>query len=181
DLDQHRVEERLGALGLLVIDQQTDEMELDLLPKRVAVEPCGAEFAIDALGGLEHAAVVEVNAVPPQMLDREPVARFKMAPRRAGAFTEERVVLVEALDQRDRDSVRRVGCWRSPSDQRRGGGRHRRRARSFGAACYCFAASICSFSVLIDLLYSSTALFAAAAADDAWACCAVMNALTQSR
>jgi hypothetical protein len=68
DLHRHRVEERLGALGLLVIDQERDVMPLDLLPERIeagAVEQRDAELALDALGGLVHAPIVEVDAIAP--------------------------------------------------------------------------------------------------------------------
>ena len=43
---------------------------------------------------------------------REPVAGLEMALGRARAFAEQRVVVVEAFEQRDGDRVRRVGCRR---------------------------------------------------------------------
>jgi hypothetical protein len=44
DLGGHRVEEGLGELGLLVIDQQADVVQLDLLPG-VVVDGVGVEFS----------------------------------------------------------------------------------------------------------------------------------------
>ena len=125
DLHEHRVEERLRAFRLLVVDQQADELELDLLPQRVAIEPRGPEFALDALGGLQHAAIVEIDAVAADVLDGEPVAGLEVAARGARAFAEQRVVLVEALDQRHRDRLRGGRGGRRARGKRRRGGRHR--------------------------------------------------------
>src|SRR5262249_31601470 len=71
-LDRDRVEEGLGALGLLVIDQESDEDPLDLFPQRIAaraVESRESKFALDSLRGLLHAAVVEVDAIARDVLD----------------------------------------------------------------------------------------------------------------
>ena len=104
DLDRHRVEERLRALGLLVVDQERDELALDFAPTRASRSIArGAQLALDPVGGLLHAAVVEVDAVAADVLDREPVAGVEMPSRRARAFAEQRVVLVEAVDQDARD------------------------------------------------------------------------------
>ena len=109
DLAGHRIEERLGAFGLLVIEQQADEMELDLLPQRVGgegVEVGEPEFSEDQLRVFVHAAVVEVDPVASDVLNREPVARLEVALGRPGALAEERVVLVEALEQELRNCAR---------------------------------------------------------------------------
>ncbi len=103
DLDRHRVEERLRALGLLVVDQERDELALDFAPHRIAVNSRGAQLALKPVGGLLHPPVVEVDAVAADVLDREPVAGVEMPSRRARALAEQRVVLVEAFDQGARD------------------------------------------------------------------------------
>ena len=111
-LHRDRVEERLGALRLLVVDQEADEVELDLLPEAFAggaVLPGVAVFALDLRGGLVHAAVVEVDAVAGDVLDGEPVARLEMPLRGACALAKHRIVVVEALEHQARDAARLVG------------------------------------------------------------------------
>ncbi len=106
ELAGHRVEEGLGALRLPVLDQHADVVQLDPRPQRVgavAGEIERAELAIDAFRGLFDPPVVEVDPVARDMADREEVAGLEMLLRGAGTVTEQRVVLVESLDQRERD------------------------------------------------------------------------------
>ncbi len=65
--------------------------------------PAGAQTRAQPVGGLLHPPIVEVDAVAADVLDREPVAGVEMPPRRARALAEQRVVLVEAFEQRARD------------------------------------------------------------------------------
>ncbi len=123
-LDRYRVEERFRALRLLVVDQEADVVQFHVLPQRVAarsVEPGEPELALDPLGGLLHAAVVEVDPVARDVLDREPVARLEMPLRRPRAFAEERVMLVEAFEQRngDRRRLLQQPACRGQREQRR--------------------------------------------------------------
>ena len=125
-LDGDGVEERLRALGLLVVDQEPDEMELHLLPERVAagaVEPDEAVFARDVLGGLVDAAVVEIDPVARHVLNGEPVAGLVVPARRARAFAEHGVVLVEAVEQRPCDAARLLGGILCLRDRGEGGDR----------------------------------------------------------
>ena len=143
DLARHRVEERLGALGLLVVDEQADEVQLDALPQSVgaaAVEPGRPELAPDALHGLDDPAVVVVDPVARDVAQRAPVARLEVALRGARAVAEQRVVAVEAVAQRARDRVRGVVGGRG--EARRGGGGerargHRERASGEGRESRC--------------------------------------------
>ena len=128
DLAGHRVEERLGALGLPVLDQHADVVQLDPRPQRVgaaAAELDRAELALDALGRLLDAPVVEVDPVARDMADREEVAGLEMLLRGARAIAEQRVVLVESFEQRQRD--RAGGVVRGRGDRELGlgaGGHH---------------------------------------------------------
>ena len=84
DLARDRGEERLGALGLAMVDQQSDEMQLDAIPQGVgaaARKARRAKFAFDALDGFRSTAVVEVDAIPNDVMDCEPIARLEI-----GAF-----------------------------------------------------------------------------------------------
>ena len=81
--------------------EQSDEMALDLRPEFVVapgVGPAEAEIALDALDGLRDAPVVEVDAITPDVSDREPVAGLEMPLGGARAVAEQRVVAVEALE-----------------------------------------------------------------------------------
>jgi hypothetical protein len=104
------VEERLGAFGLAVIDDQADEATLDLRPECIGtagVRLREVEVALDARHRFGDAAIVEIDAVVRDVADREPVAGFEMALGRARALAEQRVVPVEALEQDLGDDLRR--------------------------------------------------------------------------
>src|SRR5439155_17242255 len=162
---------------------EPDGMGLDLPPQRPAVGHRGEEFTFDALGGFEHAAIVEVDAVAADVLDRKPVAGLEVAPRSARALAKERVVLVESLDECNGDRVRRVGGRSGPRNERRdGGGRHRRCGRfEHRSRDYFGGASTKSLKSLVPLLYSSTAVLAALMCGAAAACCSVTKAFRHSR
>ena len=76
------------------------------------------------LGRFLHAPIVEIDAVASHMLDRKPVAGLEVALCRACALAEERVMLVEALEQDQRDRKRLLRCGPLTDD-----GRCRRRDR----------------------------------------------------
>ena len=96
DLGGDRVEEGLGQLGLVVVHQQTDVVQLDLLPHRHGLL-VGLEFLGEPAHALAHAQVVELDALALGALLCHPVAGFKpvLGPRRFGA--EQAVVPVEAV------------------------------------------------------------------------------------
>jgi hypothetical protein len=62
DLGGDRVEEGLGQLGLLVVDEQADEVQLGGLPGGV-VDGFGVELFVQALHGFVHPVVVELHPV----------------------------------------------------------------------------------------------------------------------
>ncbi len=111
DLAGDRVEECLGALRLLVVDEHADVVQLDALPECIgaaALEPGRAELVPDALDRLEHAAVVVVDAVARQVAQRQKIAGFEMAFGRARAVAKQCVMAIEALAQRLGDRVGRL-------------------------------------------------------------------------
>ena len=76
-----------------------------------------------------HAAVVEVDAVARDVADREQVAGLEVPLGGARAVAEQRVVAVEAVEQRERDRARRVVGGRRGCRRRYGRGRERGTAR----------------------------------------------------
>ena len=74
-------------------------------------KPCSRRMrsAQDALRALVDAAIVEVDAVARDVLDGEPVAGFEMPLCGARAFAEQRVMPVEAVEQRQRDGACLLG------------------------------------------------------------------------
>ena len=104
DSRDHGVEERLGELGLGVVDEQADVEELGLLPdgsvERRDVEPCP-----EALDALDDARIVETDPLLHGLLGVTPrgciEALLCLGARRA----EEPVVPVEALDQNGDDGA----------------------------------------------------------------------------
>ena len=108
DLARDRIEEGLGALRLLVVDQQRNVVPLDRLPARI-VDLCATEFALQASDGFGHASIVEVDAVLRRMSDRQPVTRLEVPFGHPGAIAEQRVVKVEAVERCLRDRLRGGG------------------------------------------------------------------------
>ena len=108
DLHRHRVEERLGALGLLVVDEEADVAELHLFPQRVGrtLEAEPHELALDAFRGFFDAPIVEVDAIASDVRDGEPVSGLVVALRGARALPEQRVMAIEALEHHTRERER---------------------------------------------------------------------------
>src|SRR5439155_7135432 len=96
------------ALGLLMVDQQSDVMPLDRFPARL-VDPVAAELALQPRHGFRDAAIVEVDAILRGVRDRQPVAGFEVALGGAGAVAKQFVVAIEALERRRRDCCRLGG------------------------------------------------------------------------
>ena len=95
DLGGDRVEEGLGELGLAVVDQHADELQLDLLPGAV-VEGVGVELVVQALHGLVDAVVVELHTLAHRvelLLPQRGLVEFLGAAR---GLAKDAVVLVEA-------------------------------------------------------------------------------------
>ena len=109
-LGAHRVEESLGALGLAVLGEQGDIVLLDRLPQRVAfrlVERGEVELALDARHRLEHALVVEVDALAGARAHALPVAVLVERLRLLCHVAKQPVVAVEAFQDGVRDACRR--------------------------------------------------------------------------
>src|SRR5437773_8460536 len=155
DLARDRREERLGALGLPVIDQESDEMQLDAVPQRIgaaARKARRAKFTFDALDGFSATAVVEVDTIPNDVMDCEPITRLEIALRCTRTLAKQRVMAVEAFEQHLGDRKRCVFRRKRVRNIESDGGRHR--VQTYLAAR---AFSICSFNTLIFSLYSSIA------------------------
>ena len=71
-----RVEKSLGQFRLVVVHQQTNVVQLDLLPHIHALL-VGFEFFFKARRALFHAQIVELYAIALRALLAMPVARFK--------------------------------------------------------------------------------------------------------
>jgi hypothetical protein len=102
DLGRHRVEEGLGELGLVVVDQQADVVQLDLLP-HVHRQRRGLELALQALGRLVDPLVVVLDPQRLGPLLAVPVGRLEARLGLGAGLAEEAVVAVEALEHRLRD------------------------------------------------------------------------------
>jgi hypothetical protein len=155
DLARDRREERLGALGLAMVDQESDEMQLDAVPQRIgaaARKARRAKFAFDALDGLRAAAIVEIDAISNDVMDCEPIAGLEIALCGTSTLAKQRVMAVEAFEQDLGDRKRRVFRRKRVRDIESDGGRHRGQAYLAARAF-----SICSFNTLIFSLYSSIA------------------------
>jgi len=108
DLPRHRVGRRSRRTPLPVLDQHADVVQLDPRPQRVrtqVVRPARRTRARCARGFADP-PVVEVDAVADQVGDRAEVGRLEVPLRGACAIAEQRVVLVEAFDERLRDRAR---------------------------------------------------------------------------
>ena len=104
DLGGDRVEEGLGQLGLVVVDQEADEVQLDLVP-HVHRLLAGLELLLEPGHGLAHPQVVELDALALRPLLAVPVGGLEavLGARRLGA--EQAVVAVEAVAHRLGDVV----------------------------------------------------------------------------
>ncbi|MDT4839791.1 hypothetical protein FQZ97_735920 [compost metagenome] len=108
DLRGDRVEETLGQLGLVVVHQQADEVQLDLVPDLHGLV-AGLELFFEPGHGLVHAQVVELDALALRPLLAVPVGGLEavLGARRFGP--EQPVVPVEPVDHRFRDVVGQRG------------------------------------------------------------------------
>jgi hypothetical protein len=104
DSSDHRVEERLGELGLMVVDQEPDEAELDLPPGR-DVERVEVELGAQPLDVLANALVVEADALTHRELRLGPRRALEAHLRLCARLPEEPIVTVEAVEQDGCDSL----------------------------------------------------------------------------
>jgi hypothetical protein len=86
DLGGDRVEEGFGQLGLVVVDQQPDVVQLDLVPHIHGLR-ARAEFLFEPSHALLDAQVIKLDALALRPLLAVPVGGFKtvLGPRRLGA------------------------------------------------------------------------------------------------
>jgi hypothetical protein len=97
DLAADRIEERLGALRLLVAREQADVVELDLLPDFV-VDVLGVVFVFEQLDAFFHALVIRRDALARETLQAMPVAGFEQLFCTDGCVAEDPVVPIEAFE-----------------------------------------------------------------------------------
>ena len=122
DLGRHRVEEGLGELGLVVVDEQADVVQLDLLPD-LHRQRRRLELVLQPLGRLGDAPLVVGDALRLRLLLAVPVGGLEARLRLGARLAKEPVVAVEAVEHRARDRERaRVG-QRCGEGRRRGHGR----------------------------------------------------------
>ena len=117
DLRGDRVEEGLGQLGLVVLDQQPDGVQLDLMPG-LARQLRGLELGVEALDGLVHAQVVERDAIALRIELALPVGLLETPLGRARRGREQLVVTIEAFDDRfgDGEGVRVIQLVRKHAE-----------------------------------------------------------------
>ncbi|MNL12281.1 hypothetical protein D3C87_1331440 [compost metagenome] len=99
-----RVEEGLGQLGLVVLGQQADVVQLDLLPDAV-LDPRGVILVLKDHRGLAHALVIERDAVTLELLQPVPIPCLEAQLGRVADLAEQPVVLVEAVQHGPRHIV----------------------------------------------------------------------------
>ena len=87
-----------------MVKQQPDVKQLDLLPG-VFVEVPGVEFIAQAFDAFVDTVVVKADAFLDGLVHPEPVALFEAFLGLFAGFTKQLVVLVEALDCRQRNLV----------------------------------------------------------------------------
>ena len=113
DLGRDRIEEALGQLRLVVVDQEADEVQLDLVPDLHRLL-AGPEFLLEPRHRLADAQVVELDALALGALLAVPVGGLEavLGARRLGA--KEPVVPIEAVAHRPCDVVgeRRIEALR---------------------------------------------------------------------
>ena len=98
-LGADRVEEGLGQFGLAVFGQQAHILALDLLPV-AGFEPGGTELPADALDRFAHPRVIELDALAGKVADRMPVGRLVAGLGLLGVVAKQRVVTIEANQDR---------------------------------------------------------------------------------
>ena len=99
-----RVKEGLGQFGLVVVDQQTNVVELDLVP-HVHRKAAGLEFLFQSLRAFLDAQVIELDPLTLGTLLTVPVGCFEAVFGARGFGTEQAVVPVEPVHHRLRDVV----------------------------------------------------------------------------
>ena len=104
DLGGHRVEEGLGQLGLLVVYQEADVVQLDLVPDLHGLL-AGLELLLQAARAFLDAQVVELDALALGALLAMPVGRLEAVLGARRFRAEQAVVAVEAIDHRLGDVV----------------------------------------------------------------------------
>ena len=104
---EHRVEERFRQFGLLVVDQEPDVEQLGSLPDLVA-KLVGAIRPMQGRERFLDAVVVELDAVAHGLLATGPVYLFEAPLGARGALAEQAIVLVEPVDDRLGDLVRKL-------------------------------------------------------------------------
>ncbi len=136
DLGGDRVEEGLGQLGLVVVDQQADVMQLDLVPHIHGLR-AGLELFLQAAHAFLHPQVVELDALALRPLLGMPVGSFKAVLGARGLGAEQPVVAVEAVHHGLGNAIGLGGI----QALREHGGRHpyqrNRRMRGQGRPAYC--------------------------------------------
>ena len=120
DPRDHRVEERLGELGLRMVDEQADVEELCVLPD-TDPERLDVELRAQAGDTLADALVVEADPLLDGLLRLGPGGGLEVGLRAGARRAEEPVMLVEALDQDRGDLPGRIvaGKRRNRADVRR--------------------------------------------------------------
>ena len=119
------VEEGLGELRALVVDEPADVVELGFGPC-LPVDRLRCELVPQARHGLLDAVVVEADPLAHRVLDPGPVARVEPVLGRGARPAEEAVVAIEALDERLGDVPRDGGSCRGPEPSHRDDPRRRR-------------------------------------------------------
>jgi hypothetical protein len=104
DLGGDRVEEGLGQLRLVVVDQQADVVQLDLVPHLHRLL-AGLELLLQPQHRLLHAQVVELDAFALRALLAVPVGGLEAVLGARGLGAEQPVVPVEAVEHRLGDVV----------------------------------------------------------------------------
>ena len=100
-----RVEERLGELRPLVVDEEADVEQLRAAPDGI-VERARVELRHAAARRIPHPLVVEADALPHRLLRLWPLGDLEAVLRLGARLAEEPVVPIEALDHHVRDALR---------------------------------------------------------------------------
>ena len=127
----HGIEEGLRQLGLVVVDQQSNDVQLDLLP-HIHGQVAGLELGLQPLAGLPHPQVIKLDALALRRLLPVPVGLLEAALRVAAGLPEQGVVPVEAFDQRLRNP-KRAAVGQGMGEQRLAGAFRHRQASSRGS------------------------------------------------